>query len=198
MSDTFFFLFVFLITGYYLASHIIIEVSVGTKRCYRQQPHCTMCSLGSMFSFQRNKLRHKAKFVSWYIIQHIFVPTTQWPVSHGLGQNFDGGAGSRCPAVFSTGYGAHQGKKPGVLGAHAFFVLGTVPIKKKTSSGKTSSKQTLQGSSWTVQSKQSYDQYTQWHGYKENPTVLDRVPMSTEGKLSRIQWGWFWHDGHGT
>ena len=77
---------------------------------------------------------------------------TQWPVSHGLGQNFDGGAGSRCPAVFSTGYGAHQGKKTGVLGAHAFFVLGTVPIKKKTSSGKTSSKQTLQGSSWTVQS----------------------------------------------
>ena len=40
-----------------------------------------------------------------------------------------------------------KGKKPGVLGAHAFFVLGTVPIKKKTSSGKTSSKQTLQGSS---------------------------------------------------
>jgi hypothetical protein len=52
-------------------------------------------------------------------------------VSHGLGQNFDGGAGSRCPAVFSTGYCAHQGKKPGVLGAHAFFVLSTVPIKKK-------------------------------------------------------------------
>ena len=40
--------------------------------------------------------------------------------------------------------------------------------------------------------------YTQWHGYKENPNVLNRVPMSTEGKLSRIQWGWFWHDGHGT
>ena len=36
---------------------------------------------------------------------------TQWPVSHGLGQNFDGGAGSRCPSLFSTGYGAHQGKK---------------------------------------------------------------------------------------
>ena len=52
-------------------------------------------------------------------------------MSHGLGQNFDGGAGSRCPAVFSTGYGAHQGKKPGVLGAHAFIVLGTVPIKSK-------------------------------------------------------------------
>ena len=83
---------------------------------------------------------------------HVVKVITQWPVSHGLGQNFDGGAGSRCPAVFSTGYGAHQGKKPGVLGAHAFFVLGTVPIKKKTSSGKTSSKQTLQGSSWTVQS----------------------------------------------
>ena len=40
-----------------------------------------------------------------------------------------------------------KGKKPGVLGVHVFFVLGTVPIKKKTSSGKTSSKQTLQGSS---------------------------------------------------
>ena len=52
-------------------------------------------------------------------------------MSHRLGQNFDGGAGSRCPAVFSTGYGAHQGKKPGVLGAHAFIVLGTVPIKSK-------------------------------------------------------------------
>ena len=52
-------------------------------------------------------------------------------MSHGLGQNFDGGAGSRCPAVFSTGHGAHQGKKPGVLGAHAFFVLGTVPIMSK-------------------------------------------------------------------
>merc|ERR1719192_2088661 len=56
---------------------------------------------------------------------------TQRPVSHGLGQNFDGGAGFRCPAVFSTGYGAHQGKKPGVLGAHAFIVLGTVPIMSK-------------------------------------------------------------------
>ena len=32
---------------------------------------------------------------------------------------------------------------------------------------------------------------TQLLGYKENPTVLDRVPMSTEGKLSRIQQGWF-------
>ena len=52
-------------------------------------------------------------------------------MSHGLGQNFDGGAGSRCPAVFSTGYGAHQEKKTGVLGAHAFFVLGTVPIMSK-------------------------------------------------------------------
>ena len=52
-------------------------------------------------------------------------------MSHGLGQNFDGGAGSRCPVVFSTGYGAHKGKKPGVLGAHAFFVLGTVPIVSK-------------------------------------------------------------------
>ena len=79
-------------------------------------------------------------------------PDTQWPVSHGLGQNFDGGAGSRCPSLFNTGYGAHQGKKTGVLGAQTFFVLGTMPIKKKTSSGKTSSKQTLQGSSWTVQS----------------------------------------------
>ena len=33
--------------------------------------------------------------------------------------------------------------------------------------------------------------HTQLLGYKENPTVLDRVPMSTEGKLSRIQRGCF-------
>ena len=41
--------------------------------------------------------------------------------------------------------------------------------------------------------KEKSDHYlgTQLLGYKENPTVLDRVPMSTEGKLSRIQWGWF-------
>ena len=31
------------------------------------------------------------------------------------------------------------------------------------------------------------EQGTQWHGYKENPTVLDRVPMSTEGKLGRMK-----------
>ena len=31
---------------------------------------------------------------------------------------------------------------------------------------------------------------TQCLGYKENLTVLDRVPMSTEGKLSGIQRGW--------
>ena len=36
---------------------------------------CTMCTLCSMFSFQPNKLRHILKCVSWYIIQHIFVPT---------------------------------------------------------------------------------------------------------------------------
>ena len=36
---------------------------------------CTMCCLRSMFSFQPNKLRHILKFISWYIIQHIFVPT---------------------------------------------------------------------------------------------------------------------------
>ena len=36
---------------------------------------CTMYILGSMFSLQPNKLRHILKFVSWYIIQHIFVPT---------------------------------------------------------------------------------------------------------------------------
>ena len=35
---------------------------------------CTMWCLGSMFSFQPNKLRHILKFMSWYIIQHIFVP----------------------------------------------------------------------------------------------------------------------------
>ena len=38
------------------------------------QRHCTMCCLGSMFSFQPNKLRHILKFMTWYIIQHIFVP----------------------------------------------------------------------------------------------------------------------------
>ena len=32
-----------------------------------------MCSLGSMFSFQPNKLRHILKVASWWIIQHIFV-----------------------------------------------------------------------------------------------------------------------------
>ena len=45
---------------------------------WKQSPitavHCTMCCLGSMFSFQPNKLRHILKFMSWYIIQHIFVP----------------------------------------------------------------------------------------------------------------------------
>ena len=35
---------------------------------------CTMCCLYSMFSFQLNRLRHILKFMSWYIIQHIFVP----------------------------------------------------------------------------------------------------------------------------
>ena len=38
-------------------------------------------------------------------------------------------------------------ENPGVLGAHAFIVPGSVPIKKKTFLGKTSSKQTVQGSS---------------------------------------------------
>ena len=32
------------------------------------------CILGTMFSFQPNKLRHILKCVSWYIIQHVFVP----------------------------------------------------------------------------------------------------------------------------
>ena len=35
---------------------------------------CTMCTLSSMFSFQPNKLRHILKFMSWYTIEHIFVP----------------------------------------------------------------------------------------------------------------------------
>ena len=47
---------------------------------------------------------------------------TQWPVSHGLGQNFEGWAGSRCPAVFSTGYCAHQGKNRGFwVPMHVFY-----------------------------------------------------------------------------
>ena len=36
--------------------------------------HCTMCCLGSLSSSQPNKLRHILKFLSWYPIQHIFVP----------------------------------------------------------------------------------------------------------------------------
>ena len=43
-------------------------------------------------------------------------------MSHGLGQMFGVGAGSRGPS---------REKKPGVFGPHAFFVLGTMPIKKK-------------------------------------------------------------------
>ena len=43
---------------------------LGIYDCYQ----CTMCRLGSIFSFQPNKLRHILKCVSWYIIQHIFVP----------------------------------------------------------------------------------------------------------------------------
>ena len=35
---------------------------------------CTMCYLGSTFSFQPNKLRHLLKFMFWYTIEHIFVP----------------------------------------------------------------------------------------------------------------------------
>ena len=35
---------------------------------------CTMCCLCSLSSSQPNKLRHILKFVSWYPIQHIFVP----------------------------------------------------------------------------------------------------------------------------
>ena len=38
---------------------------------------------------------------------------------------------------------------------------------------------------------------THWLGYKENRIVLDRVPMSTEGKVSRIQRSWCWHLRHG-
>ena len=33
-----------------------------------------MCCLGSLSSSQPNKLRHILKFLSWYPIQHIFVP----------------------------------------------------------------------------------------------------------------------------
>ena len=38
------------------------------------KPHFTMCTLCSLSSSQPNKLRHILKFVSWYPIQHIFVP----------------------------------------------------------------------------------------------------------------------------
>ena len=37
--------------------------------------HCTMCTLGSIFSFRPNKLRHIWKVASWWIIQHMFVST---------------------------------------------------------------------------------------------------------------------------
>ena len=37
---------------------------------------------------------------------------------------------------------------------------------------------------------------THWIGYKQNLTVLDRVPMSREGKLSGIQQSWCWHLKH--
>ena len=32
--------------------------------------HCTMCSLGNMFSFQPNKMKHILKFMCWYMNQH--------------------------------------------------------------------------------------------------------------------------------
>ena len=38
------------------------------------KPHFTMCTLCSLSSSQPNKLRHILIFVSWYPIQHIFVP----------------------------------------------------------------------------------------------------------------------------
>ena len=40
----------------------------------RESLQCTMCCLGSLSSSQPNKLRHILKFLSWYPIQHIFVP----------------------------------------------------------------------------------------------------------------------------
>ena len=51
----------------------------------------------------------------------LYLTATQWPVPHGLGQNFGGGAGSRCPAVFSTGYSAHPGKKTWGFGCPCIF-----------------------------------------------------------------------------
>ena len=35
---------------------------------------CAVCTVCLMFSLQPNKLTHILKFISWYIIQHIFVP----------------------------------------------------------------------------------------------------------------------------
>ena len=58
-------------------SIMLTNISFEYCRCnwiLIKRRHCTMCILGSMFSFQPNKLRHILKFVSWYIIQHIFVP----------------------------------------------------------------------------------------------------------------------------
>ena len=54
-----------------------IKYIADSSRCLVSSAYpfqCTMCCLGSMFSFQPNKLRHILKFMSWYTIEHIFVP----------------------------------------------------------------------------------------------------------------------------
>ena len=54
--------------------HTVVQAIDFVWCCSVAVHQCTMCILGSMFSFQPNKPRHILKFVSWYIIQHIFVP----------------------------------------------------------------------------------------------------------------------------
>ena len=69
-----YFCFWLLMSEYWVGIHISMDCA-GVLVWEYQLPYCTMCSLGSMFSFQPNKLRHTLKFISWYIIQHILVPT---------------------------------------------------------------------------------------------------------------------------
>ena len=58
----------------YSLFNIIRTLLFQFYRYHNRGRHCTMCSLSSMLSFQPNKLGHILKFMSWYIIQHIFVP----------------------------------------------------------------------------------------------------------------------------
>ena len=70
------------IIGYLYPRAILIHLPYCTlhKRwikvatIYVSNAQCDVCTVFLMFSLQPNKLRHILKFMSWYIIQHIFVP----------------------------------------------------------------------------------------------------------------------------